>query len=32
MWLITDKDHMNHAMKQNALEEKGKELRVTGKF
>ena len=32
MWLITDKDYMNHAKKQNALEEKGKELGVTGKF
>ena len=32
MWLITDKDYMNHAKKQNALEEKGKELGVTDKF
>ena len=32
MWLITDKDYMNHAKKQNVLEEKGKELGVTGKF
>ena len=32
MWLITDKDYMKHAKKQNALEEKGKELGVTGKF
>ena len=32
MWLISDKDYMNHAKKQNALEEKGNELGVTGKF
>jgi hypothetical protein len=32
LWLITDKDYMNHAKKNNALEDKGKELGVTGKF
>ena len=32
LWLITDKDYMNHAKKNNALEDKGKELGVTGKL
>ncbi|XP_072042755.1 uncharacterized protein [Amphiura filiformis] len=29
LWLITDKDYMNHAKKSNALEDKAKELGVT---